>query len=588
MDPDERAAVVGWLRRHAVPLATCEPGSGTVDLRPLRQTFEGARVVGLGEATHGTREFFLLKHRFMELLAGECAFTAFGIEAGFHESTAVDDFVLGGDGDPVALVTGTRFWTWDTDEVLGLVRWMRSTNDAGRCSPPLRFHGVDVQHPPGGVLALLDYFGEVDPAFGARVLRGLGSLGNDHRHRTFDELARPTRRAVARFAASVCTALDAARASHTKLVGELRWARARMHAEVLSQSARMLADLRNAWSLRDRAMAENACALLEHDGPGARMALWAHNGHVQRTEQLPGLTPMGRVLHDMLGPAYVPVGFVFNRGSFRAGLIPGGPVQEFTVGPGPDDSLDRVLADVGHPVFAVDLRRVPASGPVAAWMATQPATRSIGAGYAHDRDARFWRRSDPRQSFDVLVFVDDTTAARSNGQVRPYVETVRHRRPVNLDFAAGRVGDVPTGWSARVGPAAGAFRVGVVDDTDRRAVEVSRSGAPWRWGIGRLEQCFDARPYRGQTLVFSAELAVERLTPTTEAQLCIEVAGNPERRLLRADLGARGAASQRPRRRAVSVAVPDDARTITVACALVGDGRLVVRAPRIDCPGPEV
>ena len=91
--------VVDWMRAHAVPLATAEAGHGFADLAPLKQIIGDARIVSVGEATHGTREFFQLKHRLFEYLATELGFTIFAIEANWPESLAIDEYVQTGKGD---------------------------------------------------------------------------------------------------------------------------------------------------------------------------------------------------------------------------------------------------------------------------------------------------------------------------------------------------------------------------------------------------------------------------------------------------------------------------------------------------------
>ena len=97
---DERMAV-RWLRQHVVPLQTVEAGHGFTDLQPLGEMVGDARIVELGEATHGTREFFQLKHRLVEYLASQKGFTIFSIEANMPEAYRLNDFILHGDGDPI-------------------------------------------------------------------------------------------------------------------------------------------------------------------------------------------------------------------------------------------------------------------------------------------------------------------------------------------------------------------------------------------------------------------------------------------------------------------------------------------------------
>ena len=114
-------------------------------MQPLKKTIGDARIVSLGEATHGSREIFQLKHRMLEFLATEMGFTIFSIEANMPEAYRLNDYVLNGTGDPAQLLRGMYFWTWDTEEVLEMIRWMREFNRSGRGR--VEFTGFDMQTP---------------------------------------------------------------------------------------------------------------------------------------------------------------------------------------------------------------------------------------------------------------------------------------------------------------------------------------------------------------------------------------------------------------------------------------------------------
>ena len=137
--------VVEWMKANAVQLQTPEAGHGFADMQPLKKIVGDARIVSLGEATHGTREFFQLKHRMLEFLASEMGFTIFSIEANMPEAYRLNEFVLTGKGDPAKLVKGMIFWTWDTQEVLDMVLWMREFNKSGKGH--VAFTGFDMQFP---------------------------------------------------------------------------------------------------------------------------------------------------------------------------------------------------------------------------------------------------------------------------------------------------------------------------------------------------------------------------------------------------------------------------------------------------------
>ena len=138
-------------------------GHGFDDLQPLKKIVGDARIVALGEATHGTREFFQLKHRTVEFLASQMGFTIFSIEASMPEAYKLNDYVLKGEGDPAQLLKGMYFWTWDTQEVLDMVLWMREFNRSGRGH--VVFTGFDMQYPAVANQIVHDFVARADPGY---------------------------------------------------------------------------------------------------------------------------------------------------------------------------------------------------------------------------------------------------------------------------------------------------------------------------------------------------------------------------------------------------------------------------------------
>jgi len=154
---------VDWIRAHAIPLRTVEAGHSFDDMQPLAQVVGDARIVALGEATHGTREFSQLKHRMVEFLASQKGFTIFSIEANMPEAYRLNDFVLNGNGDPKQLLKGMYFWTWDTEEVLDMILWMREFNRSGKGR--IEFTGFDMQTPNVSIDIVRAFVKEHDPSY---------------------------------------------------------------------------------------------------------------------------------------------------------------------------------------------------------------------------------------------------------------------------------------------------------------------------------------------------------------------------------------------------------------------------------------
>lgn len=163
MAAQSAAPVTEWVRGSAIRLTTPQAGHGFADMEPLKKVVGNARIVSLGEATHGSREFFQLKHRMLEFLATQMGFSIFSIEANMPEAYKLNDFVLRGEGDPAKLIKGMYFWTWDTEEVLDMVRWMREFNKSGKGR--VEFTGFDMQTPNVALEIVKDFVARTDPAY---------------------------------------------------------------------------------------------------------------------------------------------------------------------------------------------------------------------------------------------------------------------------------------------------------------------------------------------------------------------------------------------------------------------------------------
>lgn len=135
------------LRRRSVQLSSLHPGGVHDDLDTWGAGLGGVRVVGLGEATHGSREFFTLKHRLVEYLVTEQAFTVFALEADQDGCRALDTYVTTGAGDAAAGLRDLGYWTWHTQEVLALLGWLRVYNTTAPAGRAVRVVGVDPSDP---------------------------------------------------------------------------------------------------------------------------------------------------------------------------------------------------------------------------------------------------------------------------------------------------------------------------------------------------------------------------------------------------------------------------------------------------------
>ncbi len=375
------AAIAGDLKRYAAPLKSVQAGSGFEDLAAFGKAVGDARIVALGEASHGTSEFFRMKHRLLEYLVKETGFTVFAIEANWPESLAVDRYIATGEGDPKAALAGMYFWTWNTQEVLDMIEWMRAYNKAaGR--PALTFTSFDMQTGAVATRRAMDYLARIGPEYAKSA-----------------ESMRPEK---------VVKLFDDNRAGFIMLSSAAEWREARQAAEVARQAAALKA---SGFSYRDEMMARNV-EWLSETYPKQKMVLWAHNYHVSANRQ--GAKSMGAWLRDRFGAQMYTVGFAFRRGEVRAvgrqnssntrlGAWPAPPL--------PDGSGDAVLSAAGMPLFFLDFHAVPRDAALAGWLDAPHLFRQAGAIWQIDAAQANAQTATLAELYDGLIFVEESHAA---------------------------------------------------------------------------------------------------------------------------------------------------------------------------------
>jgi erythromycin esterase len=572
-----------WIRRKAIPIATVEPGNGFADLGRLRAIIGNARIVSLGEATHGTREFFQLKHRLFEYCVSELGFTIFAIEANFPECLRVNDYVLHGTGNPAQALAGMRFWIWDTQEVLDLIEWIRTWNITH--DRKLKFYGFDMTYPTEAALGVIDYLKRVAPDLAATSEVPLWPLSSDFSASQFHLLVRRTRERTLSGVENILEAFARERSTWSDKTSEYQWQVARLHAIVLNQGARLRLDASaNQTISRDVAMAENVASLLEIEGTEARAILWAHNGHAARetpyfTDEKTPIPNMGSRLHEIFGQQQLVVGFAFNQGLFQARNT-SGEVVIHRVSPASKGSLDNILASTGMPLFLLELATMPADASVSDWFATSPTSRWIGAVHNPKSAEAYQYGGDPRRRYDVLAFVESTTATRPNPTGRRPPQSDHKRGPTATNLELNGAGPIPEGWSTPEAWHPYGYAVALTDEqspADGRVVCIARSSAPWPWGEGELLQAFSADDWHGKRLRFSAAVRAGVQKPGCAAQLCVKVLPKAAEgeifvaptHIAMLDPPVR---SSRWERFAVEIDISNEAYSIVLALVFSGDG----------------
>jgi erythromycin esterase len=381
--PDPRA--VSWLRREAIPFATERPGSGFADLQRLKPLIGDARVVALGEASHGTRELFQMKHRLVEFLATEMGFTHFAIEDSMPEAYRINEYVLTGEGDPRKLLN-ELYWVWDTQEVLDMILWMREFNRSGKGR--IQFLGFDMQRSKAAAPTVVGFLRKADPEYAGDAEAAFARVGP----------AKESRKATAADAAVAQSVLDHMTGRRADYLARFP----REEVDWAIQSARVyLQDLQHIsrTGSRERIMADNIGWIAEQAPPGSKVILWAHNFHVRKDPE----GWMGSYLAERFGRDLFVFGFAFGEGRYNTQGPKGIMIAPEAPPPLPG-SAESYLRAAGLPRFFLDLRRVPDSGP-AAYLRQPLELRNVGAAEVPCP----FRPHQVTKEYDALIWFEHTT-----------------------------------------------------------------------------------------------------------------------------------------------------------------------------------
>ena len=409
--------------------ALARPVRDPGDLDVLLDRAGDARVVMLGEASHGTHEFYAWRAALTQRLIEECGFSFVAVEGDWPDCELVDRSVRGFDDAPydprAALIAVERWpaWMWANEEVVDFCRWLRLHNS--RLAPAARvgFHGLDVYSLWESLREILVYLGEHDPE---RVPAALAAY---RCFEPYDEdpnaYAWSTRFVPASREGEVVAMLVQLRRRSME-TGELTlWQNAEVVAGAEHYYRAMVHGGPRSWNVRERHMDETLDRLLYYYGAGAKAVVWAHNTHVgdaRATDQSGhGEVTIGELARDRLGAGQVVlVGLGCHRGTVVAGTSWGAPMEVMPVPPGRPESLEDILHS-GAPPRALMVFPPFAQRPDV--LVDNLVQRAIGVVYRPERErSGNYVPTVLGDRYDAFLWFDESRAVSPlhTRQVDPY------------------------------------------------------------------------------------------------------------------------------------------------------------------------
>ncbi|HYD99225.1 MAG TPA: erythromycin esterase family protein [Alphaproteobacteria bacterium] len=433
------AEKVQTIRDSAEPLPAIEEA----DFAAFIDRFADRRVVLLGEATHGTSEFYRARAQITRRLIERHGFSVVAVEADWPDAAQIDRYVRHRDGPGAAEPAFTRFptWMWRNAEVQDFAHWLRGWNAGlGEVDRRAGFYGLDLYSLAGSMRAVLDYLDQADPET-ARVARerygcltpwqkdpatyGRAALNRGYAPCEEKVVAMLRDLLGRRLESGAATAADRADAldavMNAKLVADAeRYYRVMYYGSVES------------WNLRDTHMFETLQAILKARGGAAKAVVWAHNSHIGNAAATEmgerGELNIGQLCREHYGDDAALIGFGTDRGTVAAADDWDGAMRIKQVRPSHRDSYERLMHDTGLPSFFLDLRRGEKPALLQALRARR-LERAIGVIYRPETEllSHYFDAALTRQ-FDGYVWFDETRA------VTPLAAPETHIQPETYPF----------------------------------------------------------------------------------------------------------------------------------------------------------
>ena len=409
------------LVRNLADAAQSFPSIEAADLNPLLERIGSARIVLLGEATHGTSEFYRMRERITRELIIEKGFNLVAVEADWPDAARVDHYVRHFQYPPSEWTAFARFptWMWRNTEVRDFVSWLRKHNGTVEKNKRVAFHGLDLYSLYDSIRSVLTYLDEVDPESAKVARERYGCLTPWQRDpATYGHAALtgsyPT---CEPDVVRALTDLQTKRRAYAEHDGE-RFLDAEQNARLVANAERyyriMYYGSRASWNLRDTHMFETLKNLLAFHGKDSKAVVWAHNSHVgnaSATEMAArGEYNIGQLCRKEFGDQAYLVGFGTHSGTVAAASEWDGPMEIKNVRPSLQGSYERLCHATGHARFMLGLRGgSDLCGP--SGLGKERLERAIGVIYRPETEmASHYFRANLPQQFDEYIWFDNTRA----------------------------------------------------------------------------------------------------------------------------------------------------------------------------------
>jgi len=427
--PADTLSCLAELDKLISPLTGAIPDLTDEDLESLSY-LSNCVIVGMGEATHGTKEFFQLKHRIFKYLVENHGFRVFGFECDMGESYYLDRYVCYGEGNLDNLMnTYMQFWTWNTEEVKELLEWMRIYNESKSEQEKIHYIGFDCQSLAFQPALIVDYLESTRPELVDNannclsVIYEMYNTSSYYVYNHYEHMDYNDKIEIVEHLTDLYTLLSEAESDLIAASSEYEYNFRRQLVRNMLQTNDVIYSYTHneATGYRDYYMAENALWISSLLGEPTKTAIWAHNLHVSNELYTGNSGAMGLRLKYELQDNYQIIGFGFSQGSFTAMSIKSSGrnyLHTQTIDTPPvSGSINELFHNACHDNFIFKFADLSPASSLDNWLGEYRLFLNIGAVY-NGCPEDFYSQTRLIQAYDVIIYVDFTTEAVQHGDIK--------------------------------------------------------------------------------------------------------------------------------------------------------------------------
>ena len=396
--------VVAAINKQLIPLKTLDPDADYSDLQPLKKILSDKPIIGIGEATHGTKEFFVFKHRMLEFLVKEMGFKTFVIEDNFGGMQAINDYVLTGKGDINSCMRNLGFGIWMTQEVKDMIVWIKNYNDTQVANNKVQFFGCDMQWGTTAMGLLKDHLTKTNQ-YTPQMEEGFIAI---------KKAINPSLKFTSKDKKAIENAIESFKKVQYAISDTAKIAMYKHDIRIIEQYMELLGAKSKLFparvlDVRDKSMAEN-CEWIYNFTGQKKMMIWAHNGHVNKLISNYRLQPMGMVLSKNFKDKYYSMGFDFSAGKIRSFDI---TLRKDVAMDAPalmPNSSGAIFAECAERNFILDFKSASKDPIINTFLNKDISSVFTGGGYTVGLTKNY-ETNRLADTYDAIIFIRDTNAA---------------------------------------------------------------------------------------------------------------------------------------------------------------------------------